>query len=588
MDQIFKVVLFAKPYRKLLLLVSFLVLTTSLLGLISPLLLKQIVDQIQQQLTNQTGSLAKLYGLLAASFFLNLTSVAITGWSNRLGDKVSARITKHLIDQFYHRILGLPQSYFDSNLSGKILNQLSRGINSIGDFVGAATNFIFPSILQTILGIGLLSYYSLPIGLLALSIFPIYILISNYSTKQWAKHEVAKNQLEDEYKSRITEVIQNMKLVKTANTGFIELNTVNRIIHQFISIYDRQSIGYHLLNFSRNALLEIILIVIIIFTFKTTFNQSFSLGTMVLIIEVLNQLRRPLFAMSFILERIQKANAGAKEYFSILNIPETEIIPTHQPKPLFDKPTVTLSHLSFTYQSAPVLKNINLTFKPGKNIAIIGPSGAGKTTLVNLLLRLYEPSKGQLSFNQTPYHDLTHVEVRSHFAYVFQDNELFSSTVLDNITYGQTISKAKVIYALKAAYAYDFVMAFPHKLNTTIGEKGVKLSGGQKQRLQIARALVNPAPILILDEATSSLDAKSEYLVQQALLNLTKTKTVIIIAHRFSTLQHVDHIIVLDQGKIVDQGAPADLANRPGIFKDLLRYQIEGNQKLLEKYELTI
>lgn len=586
MQQIFKIVALAKSQRLLLGLVSFLVLLNAVFGLISPLLLKSIVDQIQLQLTTNAGSLRTLYLLLAAAFGLNLASVVVTSWSNRLGDKVSARITLQLISAFYHRILRLPQSYFDSQLSGKILNQLTRGINSIGEFIGAATNFILPAILQTILSIILLTYYSPLIGFLALIVFPVYILISHYSTQKWAVFETRKNKLEDNYKSRITEVIQNMKLVKTTNTQHSETKQVNNIIDNYVQLYDRQSLEYHLLNFARNSLLEIILIVIIIITFKATFSQTYTLGTMVLIIELLNQLRRPLFSMSYILERIQKANTGAREYFDILDIPASETAPEIKPEIVFPAPTITLNHVSFMYETAPVIKNISFHIKPGENIAIIGPSGAGKTTLVNLLLRLYEPTKGQIFIQDRPYNSFSHASVRAHFSYVFQDSELFSSSVYDNVAYGQRLSRRTIIQALKDAYAYDFVMGFPDKLQTQIGEKGVKLSGGQKQRLQIARALANPAPILILDEATSSLDAKSEALVQQALLSAAKTKTVIIIAHRFSTLQHVDRIIVVDKGKVVDQGAPSELAARPGIFKDLLRYQIEGNQKLLEKYEI--
>jgi ATP-binding cassette, subfamily B, bacterial len=452
--------------------------------------------------------------------------------------------------------------------------------------MGAATNFILPAILQTILGIGLLSYYNPFIGLLAFSIFPGYILISHYSTKKWAVFETKKNKVEDNYKSRITEVIQNMKLVKTTNTQVEERSTVESLTKKFVKIYDHQSVGYHWINFVRNILLETVLIVIVILTFRDTFNQVITLGTMVLIIQLLNQLRRPLFAMSFILERIQKANAGAKEYFEIISIPATESLPKTKPSIKHSSPTLRLEKVSFTYESTPVLKNVSLHINPGENVAIIGPSGAGKTTLVNLLLRLYEPDTGSIYIEDDDYTALDHATIRAHYSYVFQDNELFSSTVLENVAYGHKLSDNQVISALKSAHAYDFVMNFPDKLKAQIGERGVKLSGGQKQRLQIARALANPAPILILDEATSSLDAKSEHLVQQALLAATHTKTVIIIAHRFSTLQHVDRIVVIDNGQIVDQGAPSDLAIKPGIFKDLLRYQIEGNQKLLEKYDI--
>ncbi len=171
---------------------------------------------------------------------------------------------------------------------------------------------------------------------------------------------------------------------------------------------------------------------------------------------------------------------------------------------------------------------------------------------------------------------------------VFQDNELFSSTVRDNVAYGLQRAKEKdIVSALKKANAYDFVMKLPGGLDAKIGERGVKLSGGQKQRLQIARAIMHDAPILILDEATSSLDSKSEKLVQDALENLMRDRLVIIIAHRFSTIQNVDRILVIDEGSIVDSGTPQELAQRKGVYSELLRYQVEGNKKLLSKYELV-
>ena len=184
------------------------------------------------------------------------------------------------------------------------------------------------------------------------------------------------------------------------------------------------------------------------------------------------------------------------------------------------------------------------------------------------------------------YKDLDHHTIRDNIALVFQENELFSSTIKENVSYGTHANEEQIINALRQANAYDFVMKLPHKLESEVGERGVRLSGGQKQRIQIARAILKNSPILILDEATSSLDSKSEAEVQAALENLMKNRLVIIIAHRFSTIRNVNKIIVIEQGKIVDAGNPQELSAREGIYKDLLNYQIEGNKKLLEQFEI--
>jgi ABC-type multidrug transport system fused ATPase/permease subunit len=202
-------------------------------------------------------------------------------------------------------------------------------------------------------------------------------------------------------------------------------------------------------------------------------------------------------------------------------------------------------------------------------------------------LKLYDTTKGEISLSGKPYSTTDHAWIRDHIALVFQDNELFSSTIKENVAYGvKNATEQQIIKALKQANAYDFVMKFKGGLDAQIGERGVKLSGGQKQRIQIARAILHDKPILILDEATSSLDSKSERLVQDALEKLFKHRLVIIIAHRFSTIQNVDRIVVLDNGTIADAGKPQELAKRKGLYSELLKYQIEGNKKLLSKYEL--
>ena len=217
----------------------------------------------------------------------------------------------------------------------------------------------------------------------------------------------------------------------------------------------------------------------------------------------------------------------------------------------------------------------------------MGHSGAGKTTITNLILKLYQPSAGKILLAGKSYKELGFREVRQNIALVFQENELFSTSIRSNVAYGKNASEKDIIYALKSANAWSFVEKLPKGVDSEIGERGVKLSGGQKQRIQIARAILKNAPILILDEATSSLDAKSEMEVQDALGKLMIDKLVIIIAHRFSTLQNVDHVIVLDNGEIIQKGTPKELAQIPGVYSDLLRYQIEGNKKLLAGFELT-
>lgn len=591
MKNIFKIITLSRPLRRHVMLLSLLVLVTSVLQQVQPFFLKFIVDNIQLQITSGQGSATKVIFLLTGMLVVNLMASVLDSLGQRYGDFISSRLRRYLTEIFYRHVFTLPQKYFDSEISGKILNQLNRGIQSIQDFLGMLTNFVLPAMFQSIFTVGILMYYSPLIGFLALAIFPIYILISHYSTKKWGLEEVKKNKLEDISRGRIQEVVGNIRLVRGFMMQGKEWRLVSGILAKVNRIYDRQSTTYHILNFCREFGLEIFMVVIALVVFKQTFKGVLSLGDMVLILQLLNMMRRPLFAMSFILERIQRAESGSKEYFEILDLKAEEAFTTlkEDTPTRIEYPAIRFDRVTFAYSTDQdkVLQDMSFTLKPRQTIALVGHSGAGKSTIVNLILKFYQPLAGEIYLNKKPYSQMTHDEVRRHIALVFQDTELFSTTIKENVAYGQEkVSDAQIVKALEQANAYDFVKELPKGLAAEIGERGIKLSGGQKQRIQIARAILHNAPILILDEATSSLDSRSESLIQAGLENLMRDKLVIIVAHRFSTIQSADQMIVIDGGKIVDQGTPGELAQREGVYAELLRYQIEGNQKLLASYEL--
>lgn len=588
MTNIWKIIRISKPLHNWLWGISFLILLEAILAQTSPIVVKFIVDQIEQQIVRGDGDINKLWFLAAIFFAANFMSILLTAFSQRTGDYISSRLGKFLTEKFYSKIFTLPQKYFDTELSGKIVNQLTRGILTIQDFISAATNFVLPALLQSFLTIFILAYFDKTIAMLAIAIFPIYIGISHYSTKKWGEREVEKNKFEDIGRGRIQEVITNIKLVKSFNNQLSELKFISRTYNSIINIYDLQSTWYHILNFIRNFGLEFILFLIVSMTFRNTFLGILSLGEMVLILQLLNQLRRPLFAMSFILERIQRAEAGSREYFSVMDLESTEKIVYQKTLKLESKPTIEFKNIDFAYDTGDqVLSNVSFRLDKQETVALVGHSGAGKSTIINLILKFYDPTTGEIYINNKPYSQLKHAQIRNNISLVFQDNELFSSTIRENVSYGMgKTSDKEIIKALKKANAYDFVKKLPKGIDSEIGERGVRLSGGQKQRIQIARAILRNAPILILDEATSSLDSKSEKLVQEALDQLFENRLVIIIAHRFSTIQNANRILVIDNGRIVDSGSSKTLAKKDGIYAELLRYQVEGNQKLLSQYEI--
>jgi ATP-binding cassette subfamily B protein len=569
-------------------LIAILIILSAALELVAPLLSKSIIDEVVLKIQNKGGDVQRVAFLVGIAFGANLLGIIFSSISDRLGDHFAGRLFKYLTEKFYQKILTLPQSYFDSELSGKIINQLNRGIAVIQGFVNVFSNFILPTFLQSVFTIVVMAYYNIPTALFTFSLFPIYLILSYYSSKKWGAEEIKKNKIADISKGRIQEVVSNIKVVKSFNNEKKEFEIVEQQLNDINKIYAGQSTTFHLFDFLRDLSLNIVLLIINIIIVSATFQKQLSVGEMVLIIQLINQARRPLFAMSFILTQLQNAESGSKEFFEILGIASQE---NYLNEPTFLKkiksPVLEFVKVNFKYENSEIiLSDISFKIGSGKQVALVGPSGTGKTTIVNLILKLYEPTSGKILLNNKSYRDLPHGFIRRNIALVFQENELFSSTIRENVAYGNNATDLAISQALKEANAYDFVEKLPKGIDTEVGERGIKLSGGQKQRIQIARAILKNSPILILDEATSNLDARSEMEVQKAMENLIKGRLTIIIAHRFSTIQNVDKIIVLDQGSVVDCGTPKELSQKKGIYSDLLRYQIEGNKKLLEKFEI--
>jgi ATP-binding cassette subfamily B protein len=579
----------SKPLHKLLALLAFLIVLGTMLSLVAPLMSKVIVDEVIAQVQHKNGDINKLILYVIIAFVASMASVLVQALSERVGDHFAGRLRKFLTETFYDKAFTLPQSYYDSELSGKIVNQLVRGIVTIQGFLNASTNFIIPTFLQSIIIVIVLAKYDPPVAVFIAILFPVYILLSHKSTQLWGKEEQAKNTIEDITRGRIQETITNMSLVKSFTRQQDEYAFVSKNLDDSNVIYARQSKTFHMYDFIRGMALQTTLFGVNIFVFWNAFHGTLSLGETVLILQMVNQARIPLFAMSFILTQLQMAEAGSKEYLEILRLKSKEdyrLYSRHTKR--FSAPTIEFKNVEFSYDTSKiVLDDVSFKLNKFESVALVGASGAGKSTIINLILKFYDVNKGDILINGVSYKKLDHSTIRNNIGLVFQENELFSSSVRYNVAYGKPeATDEEIVHALKLANAYDFVEKLPQGLDSEIGERGVRLSGGQKQRIQIARAILKDAPILILDEATSSLDAKSEKEVQEALEALMKKKLVIIVAHRFSTIQNVSKVVVIQSGKIVDYGNPQELAKRKGLYSELLNYQIQGNKKLLEKFEL--
>jgi ATP-binding cassette subfamily B protein len=576
---------------RIYLVVSIISIAIALLNLAIPALTGMAIDEIR---LGTEANTQVLVGIALLIFFTDLTITFISNIGGYWGDQMSARLYKLLGDKYYEHLLDLPQKFYDKELSGKLINRLNRSIAQISNFMQMMSNNFLQFIFSTIFSLAVVAIYSWQVALLLFMLYPIFIWMTVRSSGKWLKYQHQKNEQADIASGRFAEAINQIKVVKSFNQEKRELRFFNKHMQKAVRINIPQSKHWHRKDVERRLLLNIIFFMVYCFIFVQGANGQLSPGQTVALILYAMQIRIPIFTISFLVDNTQRAVADSKDYFEIMDI-NPEIKDINNAKPLTVKNgEIVFESLSFSYdKKQSVLKNINLKIEPHTKIALVGESGEGKTTLTNLLMRLYEPEKGKIQIDGKNIEEVTQVSLRRSIAVVFQDPALFSGTIKENIAYANPAATEKeIINAAKAANAHDFISKFEDGYSTEIGERGLKLSGGQKQRIAIARAILKKAPILILDEATSSLDSKSEKLVQEALGNLMKNRTTIIIAHRLSTIQNVDLIVTLRNGTIDEVGSPRELAKTSGIYAQLLQLQespkSEKSKKKLRSYEISV
>lgn len=305
-----------------------------------------------------------------------------------------------------------------------------------------------------------------------------------------------------------------------------------------------------------------------------------TLGALTLTWQYSNRSYNPLWYLSRLYDEMQRNMRSVRRVFELIDTePEVEDLPDAK-RLKVKRGQISFDKVHFQYEDKKVLNGFTLDIKPGQVVAFVGKSGVGKTTLVKLLLRFYNLNKGRIFIDGQDISKVTQRSLRENISFVLQDSSLFNDTALNNIRYGKPgVKKDKIYAAAKVANADEFIDKLPKKYDTIVGERGVKLSGGEQQRINIARAVIKDAPILVLDEATSSLDSESEKLVQEALWRLIEGRTTLIIAHRLSTVMKADLIVVMDKGKIVEQGTHDDLVKHKGIYSKLFEIQSGGYLK---------
>lgn len=563
---------FLRPYRMLAVMAGFALVLTAGISLVMPLAVRRVVDNFNTTdaalLDQYFLSALGIAALLAAGTALRYMLVT------KLGERVVADIRKAVFD----RIIGMSPSFFENIMTGEVLSRITTDTTLILSVIGSSISIALRNVLIFSGGLVLMLFTSAKLTALVLLIVPLVIVPILVLGRKLRK-------LSRENQDWIAESSGN------ASEALLSVQTVQAFTHEqesrqtFADVTDL-SLKSALRRVNTRALMTSI-VIFLIFTgvvgvlwigANDVRQDVMSAGALIQFVIYAVMVAGSVAALSEIWGELQRAAGATERLVELLQAEDTVKDPS-QPKviELRVRGEIAFESVNFNYPARPdipALRDVNLTIQPGETVALVGPSGAGKTTIIQMIQRFYDPLSGQVTLDGTPLKDMDRHHFRQHLALVPQDPVIFAATARENIRFGRPdATDAEVEAAARAAAAHDFIAKLPEGYNSYVGERGVMLSGGQKQRIAIARAILRDAPVLLLDEATSALDAESERLVQQAVDELAETRTTIIVAHRLATVKKADRIIVMDQGGIVAQGRHDELVAEDGLYAKLARLQ---------------
>lgn len=554
---------------------------SAVLGVIGPQYLKGIIDLISEQvrLKLQTGSIdfSAIGGILknvAVIFALYALCLFVI---NFVMAKVTQDVITTLRDRVNRRISLLPLSFFDSHTKGDLLSRVTNDIDNINNtfqnnliqITTSIVTFFGVLIVMLLESPAMTAATLIPIPLGGLAAFLILSRSKRYFREQWRQTGNINGHIEEMFTGH-----QTVKIFSREKAAIEEFRQINNELYsvsrkaQFLSSVINPVVG-----FSKNIGYVFICVIAGYFII----NETLTLGTITAFMVYSNMFMQPLVDVSKILNSIQSSLASAERVFEIIEA-EPEVPDTARTEIKHAQGFVDFENVCFCYTDGiPLFENFSLSVKPGQLIAIVGPTGAGKTTLVNLLMRFYEIKSGSIKVDGTDIRDISRENLRNIFGMVLQDTWLKKATIRENIRYGnENASEEEFLSAVKAAKVDYFVSTLPDGFDTELDEDGSNLSAGQKQLLTIARAILADPEILILDEATSCVDTRTEVQIQDAMKNLMCGRTNFVIAHRLSTIREADSILVINEGKIVEQGTHEELLNKNGFYAELYNSQFKS------------
>lgn len=574
-----RVLKFVQPYWSRLLVAMACMIVVSAITAAFALLTKNVLDDI---FINKDRFMLTVLPL--AIMGLGVVKGAFTFGEGYLMNYVGQRVVANIRERLYSHLQTLSLSFFDRTPTGVLMARITNDVNSIQGAVSNAVTGMVKDVFTAVGLIGVVFYRDWQLALVAILVFPLAV----YPFVQFSRklRKISKRTLETmAYISTfLQETIFGHRIVKAFNMEAYE----NRRFKDANERYFKYLMKRVKIRALSNPIMEWLAYIgigsFIWIGGYRVISGAMTVGDFFSFLTAMALLYDPMRGLSKVNLLIQEGIVAARRVFAILDLkPEVTDSPDARVLPSFSR-KIEYRNVSFRYADEMILKRITFTVEPGEKVALVGSSGAGKTTLVNLLPRFYDVTKGKILIDGMDIRHATLTSLRGQIGVVSQQTLLFNDTVRNNVAYGRPdIPEEEVIKAATMADAHDFIVKLPQGYDTVIGEQGVRLSGGQRQRISIARALLKNAPILILDEATSSLDTESEREVQGALDRLMEKRTVLVIAHRLSTVRNVDRILVLSEGRIVEEGVHKELMAIGGEYKKLYELQFQDEDRPLQE-----
>lgn len=524
----------------------------SLSGLLVPLFTGKLVDTINAESLD-----LRMVWLFIGVFLVN---AVLSGIGTYLLSKIGEKTIYSIREKLWKHLINLKMSFFDKNESGQLMSRITDDTNVINLFISEKAPSVLPSLLTLIGSIVMLFILDWQMTLMTFLILPIFIGIMIPLGRKMGKISRDTQTEISRFSGILGRVLTEMKLVKVTTSEEKELEKTKGTL---LGIYDlglKEAKIRAIISPLSGVIMTLTVAVILGFGGIRVSSGAITAGTLVAMIFYVVQLSAPILNFSMFLTDYKKA-VGASERIYEIYQEEAEKRGDDHNQPITNHQDITFENVSFGYEAHSVIKDLSLSIRSGEVTAFVGPSGSGKSTLFSLIERLYPIDHGQILYGNQPIDDISLKYWRQKIGYVMQSNAMMSGTIRDNLTYGvySEVEEETLVHYTKMARCYDFIMAFPQGFDTEIGERGTKLSGGQRQRIDIARSFIKNPDILLLDEATANLDSESEFYIQQALNELMKDRTTIVIAHRLATIKKANQIVFLDKGQITGVGTHQEL-----------------------------